>query len=212
MMSYIDTIKHELVGQFNGLPIYHPLESETSNQWGDYDFNCTPDNLVLGGGAGEHPALVLHDLGGLSAYYILHCIENSDLPKDTINRVWDIAHRTKEHLEFCGWSMGQIHRFVENSKSEVNNTPFNSDTDNIENWIKYSIGEFIFYSLPELNPDYQEIINLEGMKDNFLGYWFCNVTCPPPNYIKSRKQAMQETGFEQNGFFRWDFIYSVQDE
>lgn len=212
MMSYIDTIKHELVGQFNGLPIYHPLESETSNKWGDYDFNCTPDNLVLGGGAGEHPALVLHDLGGLSAHYILHCIENFDLPEETINRVCDIAYRTEEHLEFCGWSMGQIHRFVENSKSEVNSTPFNPDMYNIENWIKYSIGEFIFYSLPELNPDYQEIINLEGMKDNFLGYWFCNVTCPPPNYIKSRKQAMQETGFEQNGFFRWDFIYSVQDE
>lgn len=34
-MSYIDTIKHEFLGYFNGLPIYHPLENRQGNPWDD---------------------------------------------------------------------------------------------------------------------------------------------------------------------------------
>lgn len=221
-MSYIDCIKHELLGNFNGLPIYHPLESVQENNWGDYDFNCTPNNLILGRGSGEHPALVLHDLAGLAACYVLLCIDKLQKyypesyispPESTLERLWDIAHRTEKHLEFCEWSMIQIHRFVEFAKSPLNNTPFDEEEISIEDWIKCSMGEFIFYSLPELNPDYEEIINLEGIKNNWeLGYWFCNVNCPPPNYIKSKKASLQADSFREHGFFRWDYVYPPRSE
>ncbi|UYZ69474.1 hypothetical protein LP090_07720 [Moraxella bovis] len=220
-MSDIDTIKHELLGYFNGLPIYHPLESRQGNPWGDYEFNCTPDNLILGGGAGEHPALVLHDLGGLSASYVLECIDKltehfperfTPPPQSTQDRLWDIASRTQKHLEFCGWSMTNIHHFVENAKSPLHGKPFDEKEESMENWIKNSIGEFILYSLPELNPDYQEIINLDGIKDNWnLGYWYNNFTCPPPNYIKSKAQSLQGSGFQEHGFFRWDYVYPPKE-
>ena len=74
-MSYIDTIKHELVGYINGFPIYHPLETVIDGEWGGYDFSCSPQKWIIGGGAGEHPALVIHNLGSLVALYILLCIE-----------------------------------------------------------------------------------------------------------------------------------------
>lgn len=102
-MSYIDTIKHELVGYINGLPIYHPLETVTDGKWGDYDFSCSPENLVIGGGAGEHPALVIHNLGSLAALYILLCIERHTEhfadgfiapPEETNNRLNEIGTPT----------------------------------------------------------------------------------------------------------------------
>ena len=46
-MSHIDSFKHELVGLFGGLPVYHPLEVI------DGDFRCDPTQLLLGGGSGE---------------------------------------------------------------------------------------------------------------------------------------------------------------
>lgn len=55
-MSYIDGFDHEIIGTLGYLPIYHPLEAiEGDGGWGAYDFNASPQNLVLGGGSGEHP-------------------------------------------------------------------------------------------------------------------------------------------------------------
>jgi hypothetical protein len=60
-MSYIDTFDdtfdHGLVGFFAGLPRYHPLETVAGS--GGDELGCTPRQLVLGGGSGEHPAVVL---------------------------------------------------------------------------------------------------------------------------------------------------------
>lgn len=131
--------------------------------------------------------------------------------QSTQDRLWDIAYRTEKHLEFCDWSMELIHNFVERAKSPFGK-PFDKNEESMEDWIKGSIGEFIFYSLPELNPDYQEIINLDGIKDNWeLGYWYTNVTCPPPNYIKSKAQSLQGVGFQEHGFFRWDYVYPPKE-
>lgn len=214
-MSYIDSIKHELVGYINGLPIYHPLETITDGKWGDYDFSCSPENLVIGGGAGEHPALLIHHLGSLAALYIILCIEKHEEhfsnnfeapPEETINRLSDIAFDTGETLEFCGWSMTCIRDLVELAKSRVHFTPL-IEKQAPEEWIKESIGEFVYFSLPELNPFHAEINNLPGIVGWEPGYWMPNVTCPPPNYIKSKKESFQGDGFKEHGFSRWNYMY-----
>jgi len=214
-MSYIDTIKHELVGYINGLPIYHPLETVIDSEWGGYDFSCSPQNLIIGGGAGEHAALVIHNLDSLVAQYILLCIEKHTEhfadsfiapPEETIDRLSDVAFDTKENLEFCGWSMTNIRDFVELAKSPLHFTPL-LENQAPEEWIKESIGQFVYFSLPELSPFTEEINNLPGIKDWFPGYWMSNVTCPPPNHIKSRKESLHGTGFKEHGFFRWDYTY-----
>lgn len=218
-MSYIDTIKHELVGYINGLPIYHPIESVKGGEWESHDFSCSPENLIIGGGAGEHPALVVHNLGSLAALYLLLCIERhaehfvDDFvapPEETISRLSDIAFDTGENLEFCGWSMTCTRDFVELAKSPLHATPL-SEEKSPEAWLKESIGEFVYYSLPELNPFHEEIMSLPGIEGWFPGYWMLNVTCPPPHYIKSKKESLLGTGFKEHGFFRWDYIYPPRE-
>ncbi|AJZ90616.1 hypothetical protein VW41_17065 [Klebsiella michiganensis] len=217
-MSYIDSIKHELVGFFNGLPVYHPLETVEGESWGSYYFSCSPANLIIGGGAGEHPALVLHNLESLVAAYLLHAIEQDEVhfaerysppPDHTRETLFDIFLCEKPALEFCGWSMKQIHDFVELAKSPLHASPLKAD-QSPEEWIKISIGEFIYFSLSELNPLAKEMATLEGIEQP--GYWLRNVTCPPPNYVKSKKESLaSDDAFKLCGYFRWDYVYPPEE-
>ncbi|MFT8258506.1 MAG: hypothetical protein ACMZI2_04110 [Candidatus Symbiodolus clandestinus] len=149
-MSYIDCFKHELLGYFNGLPINHPLEKIIGDGWGQYDFSATPENLILGGGSGEHPALVLHNLPALVAQYLLLAIENTEnnfpeykisISSKIIDAVTDIRY-TKFELEFCAWSMVDM------------------------------------------------------------------IVCPPPNYIKTRKESLSAKYWQEVGYFGWNYIRS----
>lgn len=210
-MSYIDCFQHELLGYFNGLPIYHPLEKVIGDGWGEYDFSCTPDNLILGGGAGEHPGLVLHNLPALVAGYLLLAMEFHKLhfPEITI----PISEKTiddiqclyyKSELEFCNWSMSNIHEFVECAKSPLHSTPLKENQE-VERWITDSIGEFIYFSLPELLHDKYNILFDEFRKWR-TPYCMSNVVCPPPNYIKTKKESMSDHSFKGVGFFRWNYV------
>ena len=60
-MSHIDSYKHEIVGLFGCIPVYRPLEdiSEPGDDDPQLDFGCTTEQLVIGGGPGEHLGLVL---------------------------------------------------------------------------------------------------------------------------------------------------------
>ena len=214
-MSYIDTFNHELVGNLNGLPIYHPLETVSSDLSGEYDFSCSTSNLVLGGGAGEHPALVIHHLEALVAKYVLYDVEqNSKFFSDRaykppteqiINKLIDIAYAHDQILEFCSWSMTHTFNFVQLAKSILHSTPL-GDNQSVEEWIQLSIGEFIYFSLSELNPLKVEMDGLSNL-EWITGYWMRNVTCPPPNYIKTKKQSLAGNSFKLRGFFRWDYQY-----
>lgn len=210
-MSYIDCFKHELVGYLNGLPIYHPLEDCIGGEFGDFDFSCTPDNLLIGGGSGEHPALVLHNLSSLVASYLYLAIEKRKeywpelefiIPENIKNELDDIFYE-KADLEFCGWSMRQHSEFYVNAQSPLHVSPLKPE-EHAEEWIENSIGEFIYYSLPELIPmKYKEIFDyFRGLE---IGFWMNNVVCPPPNYIKTRKQSI-DNNWPEIGHFRWNYV------
>lgn len=218
-MSYIDTIKHELVGYLNGLPIYHPIETYVNgDDIDDQAFSCSPKNLIIGGGGGEHPALVLHELGALAAEYILYSLDQIELYHDcspwaeeVIDRLDEMSCKQREPLEFCGWNMSNFNEFILNAKADVHQTPLKNSQD-AEDWIRLSIGEFVFYSLPELNPYHKEIYDLMEIEGGWqIGYWMKNVVCPPPNYIKSKKQSLNGSGFKEHGFFRWDYRYPPEE-
>lgn len=209
-MSYIDCFKHELVGYFNGPPIYHPLEHHSGDGWECADFSCSPKNLILGG-AGEHPAIVLHNLSSLVTTYILFAIENYqkyfpqldlEIPDKIQSKLEDIFYN-KEKLEFCNWSMQHYYQFYINAQSSLHSSPLQED-GNAEEWIEHSIGEFIYYSLPELlSKEDQEFFKFFKILD--LGFWMKNVTCPPPNYIKTRKESIEENNWPEIGHFRWGY-------
>ena len=71
-VSHIDSFKHELIGLFGGLPVYRPL------QLIDGDFQCDVNQLVLGGGSGEHPALVVKNLLAAVACYLDEELDSLD--------------------------------------------------------------------------------------------------------------------------------------
>lgn len=214
-MSYIDTIKHELVGYLNGLPIYHPLENLPRSKWGDPDFSCDQSNLVIGGGSGEHPGLVIHNLPSLVCEYLLYDIkQNAEhfpdyrRPSDSAQKLLlDIAVGEESNLEFCGWSMKHHSQFIKCAMSPVHAHPL-SEEGIAEEWIRLSLGEFVYFSLQLLNSQHTVI---QGIVEDYfewpVGYSMCNVTCPPPGYIKSRRESLQSSGFQDQGFFRWDYAY-----
>ncbi len=219
-MSHIDSIKHELVGHLNGLPIYHPLEDSPRATWGDPDFSCGKSNLVLGGGSGEHPGLVIHNLPALVCKYLLYEIAECEAlfsdrykapAEEAQDQLLEIAHAGIPALEFCGWTMQDHKKFIESAMSNVNRSPLKQD-GGAEAWIEHSIGEFVYFSLAALNPRHDEIQKL--IKRYFhweVGCFMCNVTCPPPGYFKGRQEALKSLTHPEYGFFRWDYIYYPED-
>lgn len=221
-MSYIDTFNHEYIGVLNGLPIYHPLEIVQGDKSGGYDFSCSPENLVLGGGSGEHPGLVIHHLERTVAQYLLFDIERKreffsdrgyvEPSVQIMDRLTDIGYPCEDAdvLEFCGWQMSDTHKFVEDARSGLNNSPL-KEKQSVEDWILLSVGQLVYFSLGELNPHQQEMDAMSGPPWN-VGYWMSNVMCPPPNHIKSKKKSMTDSSFKYRGFFRWDYQYPPEEK
>jgi hypothetical protein len=65
-MSYIHSLPHTQLGWFAGIPLYR-INTTISRHAGD-DFDATPDDLILGGGSGEHPAAIIPAYGAVASY------------------------------------------------------------------------------------------------------------------------------------------------
>lgn len=75
-MSYIDTLAHRRVGTLAGYPLYHVIvDHRSGRERGSPEFSANARNLVLGGGSGEHPALVIHHLDQICRLYLLYAID-----------------------------------------------------------------------------------------------------------------------------------------
>ncbi|AUP76591.1 hypothetical protein CWS02_11960 [Enterobacter sp. EA-1] len=157
-MSYIDGYDHELIGQLGYLPIYHPLEKIDGEGWGAYDFSATPENLVLGGGSGEHPGLVVHHLPMLVTRFLY--AQLSDAEEATLSdgqkAFLDDIYYAGEALEFCCWSVADYARLQTMAESPTFMNPVTAE-ERVENWIEKSLGELVWYALPDLNPHHQAL-------------------------------------------------------
>jgi hypothetical protein len=166
-MSCIDTFDHQFVGYFGNLPIYRPLVVHTGAQAGGDEFSCAPGNLIIGGGGGEHPAVVVRS----PAYavcrflfqWLLWCeedhtqayLENSN----TFERWHHVLLRGiplqpwSEVFEFAGWGLADFEAFAKRCRSEAFMTPFPlgvQGSNEVEEWFAASLGEFVFFAMPEL--------------------------------------------------------------
>lgn len=180
-MSHIDSYDHEYIGQLGYLPIYRPLETIKSDKWGSYDFGAHPGNLVLGGGSGEHPGLVVHKLESLVAKFLYDQLTEEDdeiIAKADRDYLFDLIY-TDEIFEFCEWSIDHYVSLKEMAQSLAFLTPL-SENEKVEDWLAKSLGELIFFSLSELNPEHEK---LSGIFSPFEITWTMrNVTCVPPGY------------------------------
>jgi len=182
-MSYIDSFDHEYIGQLGYLPIYHPLETIERVKWGDYDFGADPTNLVLGGGSGEHPGLVLHHMESFVAKFLLDRITEDDeklMSEEDRTFVVDLAFVDySELLEFCDWRISEIANFYEMAKSSAMGSPLDGD-EMMEEWLVKSIGELVYYSLPDLNPEHARLSKI--FEDCEIHAVMRNVTISPSGY------------------------------
>ncbi len=180
-MSFIDSYDHEYIGTLGYLPIYHPLQKITKSV--DYDFNASPNNLVLGGGSGEHPALVVHKLECIAAHFLYEQLTDdedeqlSNIDTEYLDAL--VCEPLDSIFEFCDWSIKDYTSLTQMVKSTAFMSPLGEDQE-VENWLCQSLGELIYFSLPDLNPEHER---LESIFKNFeIHANVENVRCSPPGY------------------------------
>lgn len=187
-MSHIDSFKHEIVGLFGCLPVYHPLQKI------DGDFQCDENQLILGGGSGEHPALIVKDLLSAVSWFLDDELDSVDT--DDVNHrdyplkkyvsdwravieehvKWDL----KDNLEFSEWSVETYSQFYKLCLSKSLPNPYNEKLEKFfESWLIKGFGEFVFFAMPHLVP---EIINrLDNPYKYFNHMRYNNIMVIPKN-------------------------------
>ncbi|MEM6551658.1 MAG: hypothetical protein AAF750_05980 [Planctomycetota bacterium] len=203
-MSFIDNYEHEYVGHFGHLPIYHPTEVIDGP-----DFQADPSNLVLGGGSGEHPALVIHHLEQLAFAFLC-----DQLPEGTVKKFQAVLRENRivqpeieSCLRFHDW---HVAAYVELAKFVAKKTNASDDISGFdtEEWLLLALGEFVWFSLPDLieGPQRERLLELGNASTHPIINKFDGVHLLPPGYPLSYGKIRQgET--TKYGHSRWD-LYS----
>ena len=152
-MSYIDSFEHVLVGYFAGLPVYRPLVDIPGPEDGtrDEDFGCSTHQLVIGGGSGEHPGLVLERAGAAMAAYALES-GLFDLPGDETAALGEIIAAAPVHQRY-GWRADQDEAFAVRCQSVALYNPHGPERESLDHWLTLGLGEFAYLAMPDLAPD-----------------------------------------------------------
>jgi hypothetical protein len=183
-MSYIDSYNHEIVGMFGDLPVYHPLEDIPGSESPDEDgeFACATSQLVIGGGDGEWPGLVVTSPVGAVAQFLVYAFEDDEeLETRGWNTVVDEFLYTEKIFNFSGWGVRDHHVFYElcNSLAMAHSYKHEKEVRNFETWLACGIGESIFFSMPDLATPIMSKLSdpYKGMKH----IQFNNIMAIPPN-------------------------------
>ncbi|GLB50518.1 hypothetical protein [Neptunitalea lumnitzerae] len=170
-MSHIDSFKHELVGYISWVPVYHPLEDI------DGDFVCTTKQIVIGGGSGEHPAMVLESPLKAVALFLLKLAEKEKrfmFWKDLVAPY--LPETFEEVVTFYEWTDVTYADFFKLLSSDG---VFNAmgEENQLEHLI-LGLGEFIFYAMPELAVAVLDKVK-QPYKDIFHIYYNSILIVPP---------------------------------
>lgn len=172
-MSHIDSFKHELVGLLGYLPVYHPLEIIEG------DFCCGPDQLVLGGGSGEHPALVIENPTSAVAYFLDEVLNREKELESwrPIIRPY-LNNSLDELLTFHDWEIERYSEFHNMSKSSALPNPSNGEDTAL--WLILGIGEFVFFAMPSIAEELMH--QLDSPYRHIQHMQYNNILVVPPNY------------------------------
>jgi hypothetical protein len=183
-MSHIDSFPHEIVGLFGGLPVYHPLDDIRG------DFECSPRQIVLGGGSGEHPALVIDPLPATATFLADRLSYAQDKRHEKLHPFVDawseviamhVPDAPGDALTFYDWTEETHRRFRARCMSAAMPVPYEDIPmfGSLETWLARGFGEFIFYAMPEL---VSEIIErLDDPYEPFFHIHYNNILLIPPN-------------------------------
>lgn len=173
-MSHIDSFKHELVGFLGSVPVYHPLEDIKG------DFICTPNQLLIGGGSGEHPAVVVENLTEVLALFLDKTISENKAIKSWKSIIEPYLNESNL-LTFYEWDLETRQNFIDMCSSDVLPNPYEAEINgDFNTWFILGIGEFIFFSLPHLSTAI--MTKLKHPYKNFHHSYYNNIMLVPPNF------------------------------
>lgn len=231
-MSEIGTKNFFCVGYFQGIPVYQPLWTGEIGI-GTHDErkeNFAPGELIIGGGAGEHPAIIFHDLE--AAVALLLCSNWSPLDGRPHEAVVSAA-RTLGFcvpcgaIEFCDWNIEYTIDFYERCKPNYEwvqfAEPFPAELEDrddadcnaelpatpFELWLLFNIGEFVYAALPDISP---RIADWRTRCGPVQRDWFRGIMIPPPGYPDSnycpidRQERDVEKARTIGGVSRFDVV------
>lgn len=155
-MPDIDLIRHSCIGLIAGVPIYLCHEDGCWLGRTPYEPSSVAkkSSLSIGGGGGEHPAAVIFDTAACVSYYLS---EDCPLPK----------------IVYC--------EGVE--KSITSSFGFAPNEIGFAEWLVSSIGEFLFFMMPDLNDD---IASLRRLNSDITTPYLTSVTIPWWRYEGNR--------------------------
>lgn len=215
-VSYIDIFDHEFVGYFGGTPVYHPIEVVPRLPTdGPEDFGCGPENLVIGGGSGEAPAIVVKQPGETVKWFVRSWINwctlynppmyttiaqaagrwPDSVPPQETEEYWS------EVFEFAGWQLEYRETFTTRCASQAFSHPYcPDDGTTLERWIAESVGEFVLYAMPELAA--LEIQRLGELRGHIAQELYGNILLLPPGYpVWGRREVNKKVVW---GLSAWD--------
>ncbi|MCP2680418.1 hypothetical protein NHF45_12850 [Maricaulaceae bacterium NA33B04] len=178
-MSYIDSFHHTLVGYFAGLPVYRPTVDIPYPDEGtsDEDFGCDRNQIVIGGGSGEHPGLVLERPGAAMAKFALSS-ELFNLSNEVASELEHLIEKAPIHQRY-GWLPDQVDAFESLCQSPALCNPFDPNRSSIEDWLTLGFGEFAYISMPDLDTEMvAKLKMLEAGEHSSME--FNNILLPPP--------------------------------
>ncbi|CAA7627868.1 conserved hypothetical protein [Candidatus Terasakiella magnetica] len=179
-MSHIDSFRHAIVGEFIGLPVYLALEDI------DGDFRCPIHSLIIGGGSGEHPAIVVSDPCAAVARFLDEELPGLELSRKT-REAWQASyssHRQEDDagiLTFFHWTEDSHSEFrIRCESSTLSNSYGIYSTDKtLHQWLILGVGEFIFFAMPGLAADIMK--QLEAPYGYFRHIRYNAILLIPPN-------------------------------
>lgn len=138
-MSYIDMFKHEQLTEIIGLPLYRAQEDIEGDE-----FNAKQGQLILGGGGGEHPAIVIKHIDSMVARYIW-------TSTDTEHSYDYIECDYFENLEFVDWMILTYKDFF----TRAVQNGYNEDEDGyVEAWLCDRLSQYLLENQKGLiNPE-----------------------------------------------------------
>lgn len=195
-MSYVDTFDHEFVGYFGGIPVYRPLEivpalSDDKPQ----NFACGPENLLIGGGSGEHPGIVVKSPEDAVVCFVRAWLDETAFvspdERQTLApavEAWlDASDRRKTRDDwrhvfmFAGWQAANYLEFSTRCESSAFHRPFDpGKDDSLEQWLAASVGEFILFAMPDLAGTAGQ--RLGDLRRHVVGDIYRNILLLPPGY------------------------------
>lgn len=181
-MSEIDTVEHFFLGYFYGVPLYQPLETGCIGKscFENNECNISYGKLIIGGGDGEHPAIIFHDIEFCVAKWLLYFFSEDELSENILSAIKDIiSHRNlNDIMEYCKWD-NETHRLFFNNC--MNGYDTFSDEFGFEEWMVLNIGEFVYISMFNISDTIADWHNAIGEIEEGINL-FIGITVPPPGY------------------------------